>query len=194
MLEWYLWPLRLADFSACHTRDPGFFSIPQNTALDTISRLVFIRATTSDWLVLLVWLRVKAVFLYNPLLLLGELANSNMISTSLFLKAGLSFFFFYSRMLHAGDPARCQRTKPCVLCFILRGLQYSAFVLICFVSLCSAFCLLVLRFAFSFVFHFALLFFLFGFVLFCFAFLFYIVFPFLCFFVCFFMLFCFVFV
>ncbi len=48
-------------------------------ALDTISRLVFIRATTSDWLLMLVWLRVKAGY-------------SNIIST-IFLNVGLSFLF-----------------------------------------------------------------------------------------------------
>ncbi len=40
-------------------------------------RLVFIRAKTSDWLVMLVWLRVKGGVPLIPLV--GELVNSNMI-------------------------------------------------------------------------------------------------------------------
>ncbi len=53
-------------------------------ALDTILRLVFLRTTTSDWLAMLVWLRVKAVFLS---LLVGE------HDIKFFLNVGLSFFF-----------------------------------------------------------------------------------------------------
>ncbi len=48
--------------------------------------LVFIRAKTSDWLEMLVWLRVKAVFL--PLIpLVGELMNSKPVFFFFTLKA-----------------------------------------------------------------------------------------------------------
>ncbi len=51
---------------------------------------------------MLVWLRVKAVFL---LLLVGELERV----IKFFLNVALPFLF-HSRTPHAGDPARCRRT------------------------------------------------------------------------------------
>ncbi len=54
--------------------------------------LVFIRAKKSDWLVMLVWLRVKAVLLMD----------SKVINTF--------FFLIRSQKLHDGDPARFRRT------------------------------------------------------------------------------------
>ncbi len=64
-LEWYPWPLRLAAFSAHRARDPGFFSsIHQGCGFGYYyACLGFIRAKTIDWLITLIWLIVKAVFL-----------------------------------------------------------------------------------------------------------------------------------
>ncbi len=54
------------------------------------------------------------------ILLVGELENSNMISTSFFKCRTIFSLFFYSRTPHAGDPARCWRTlspvfKKCMM-------------------------------------------------------------------------------
>ncbi len=46
--------------------------------------------------------------------LLGELMNSNVIATSIFLKYDY-LFFLRCLMPHAGDPARCQRALSLAL-------------------------------------------------------------------------------
>ncbi len=173
VLEWYLWPLRLADFSACHTRDPGFFSIPQEygSGYYFASRVY---KSNNFWLVSIVSLveSESGVPLQSPTIVRWTRELEHDINKFCFKGRTIFFFFFtvgcYTLEIRHG--ARELSPVFCVsFCLVYNTLLLFWFVLfrfallfVClfyglhlvlfFILLCSSFCLVLFYFALLFCF------------------------------------------